>query len=393
LRLVDRVTITLGPLAHPSPAPQAGGPPGPAAPQQRPSADNALTPLLQRVQAEITTKSVRKELWEDYMPSISRRRLLSATGSAALIGLGATEASAQSAADWPSKPVRIIVNFGPGGSTDNAMRPFADKLARALGQQFVIENKGGASGAIGIEAAVKSPPDGYNFLATVSLTIVIVPHLRNTSFDPLKDLVPVTQFTDGTLLFAVHPSVPANSVQELVAYAKANPGKLSWGTAGVGSYGHLLCEAFKLQAGIDILHVPYRGGGESLTDFLAGVFHIHADPNTMPHITGGKAKLLAILDRKRRPDFPNVPLLKEIYPELDFNVWFAVFAPPGTPGPIVKKFADEMNKIAREPEMQQRLFPLALTPNAGTPDELAALLSKDHARMGKLVKQLNLRTE
>ena len=238
------------------------------------------------------------------MPSISRRRLLSATGSAALIGLGATGASAQSAADWPNKTVRMIVNFAPGGSTDNAMRPFADRLARNLGQQFVIENKGGASGAIGIEAAVKTPPDGYNFLVTVSLTIVIVPHLRNTSYDPLKDLVPVTQFTDGTLLFALHPSMPANSVQELVAYAKANPGKLSWGTAGVGSYGHLLCEAFKVQAGIDILHVPYRGGGESLTDFLAGVFHIHADPNTMPHITSGKAKLLAILDRKRRPDFP-----------------------------------------------------------------------------------------
>ena len=327
------------------------------------------------------------------MPSISRRRLLSATGSAALFGLGATQASAQSAADWPNKTVRIIVNFAPGGSTDNAMRPFADRLSRALGQQFVIDNKGGASGAIGIEAAVKTPSDGYNFLATVSLSIVIVPHLRNTSYDPLKDLMPVTQFTDGTLLFAVHPSLPVNSVQELVAYAKQNPGKLSWGTAGIGSYGHLMCEAFKLQAGVDILHVPYRGGGELLTDFLAGVVQIHADPNTMPHVTSGKAKLLAILDRKRRSDFPNVPLLKEIYPDLDFNVWFAVFAPPGTPEPIVKKFADEMNKIAREPEMQQRLFSLALTPNPGTPDELAALLRKDHARLGKLVKQLNLRTE
>lgn len=327
------------------------------------------------------------------MPLISRRTLLSGSGSAALLSLGATQASAQGAADWPNKTVRIIVNFGPGGSTDNAMRPFADKLSRALGQQFIIDNKGGASGAIGVETAVKSPPDGYNFLATVSLSIVIVPHLRKTSYDPLKDLVPVTQFTDGTLLFAVHPSVPANSVQELVAYAKQNPGKLSWGTAGVGSYGHLLCEAFKLQAGVDILHVPYRGGGESLTDFLAGVFHIHADPNTMPHIATGKAKLLAILDRKRRPDFPNVPLLKEVYPELDFLVWFAVFAPPGTPQPIVKKFAEEMNKVAREPEMQQRLFPLALSPNPGTPDELAALLRKDHERLGKLVRQLNLRTE
>ena len=239
----------------------------------------------------------------------------------ALAALSST-ALAQGAADWPSKAVRIIVNFAPGGSADNSMRPFADRLSRALGQQFVIENRGGASGALGIEGAVKSAPDGYTFVVTPSLSVVILPHLRKTPYDPLKDLVPVTQFTDGTLLFAVHPSVPASSVPELVAYAKANPGKLSWGTAGVGSYGHLMCEAFKLQAGIDILHVPYRGGGESLADFLAGVVQIHADPNTMPHVSAGKAKLFAVLDRQRRPDFPNVPLLKEIYPELDFLVWF-----------------------------------------------------------------------
>jgi tripartite-type tricarboxylate transporter receptor subunit TctC len=287
----------------------------------------------------------------------------------------------------------VIVNFGPGGSTDNAMRPFADRLSRALGQQVVIDNRGGASGAIGIEAAVKSPPDGYTFLATVSLSLVILPHLRKTTYHPLKDLVPVTQFTDGTLLVAVHPSVPANSVQELVAHAKQNPGKLNWGTAGVGSYGHLLCEAFKLQAGVDILHVPYRGGGESLTDFLAGVFQIHADPNTMPHVSAGKARLLAVLDRGRRTDFPNVPLLKEIYPELDFQVWFAMFAPPGTPEPIVRKMSQEMNKVALDPELRERLFGVALTPYAGSPEELTTLLKNDYERYEKLVRQLNLRAE
>ena len=198
------------------------------------------------------------------MQLVSRRQILSGAGSIALMTSGATATLAQGAANWPNKTVRVIVNFAPGGSTDNAMRPFADRLSRALGQQVVIDNKGGASGAIGVEAAIKLPSDGYNFLATVSLSIVILPHLRKTPYDPLKDLVPVTQFTDGTLLVAVHPSVPVTSVQELAAYAKQNPGKLSWGTAGVGSYGHLLCEAFKLQAGVDILHVPYRGGGELL---------------------------------------------------------------------------------------------------------------------------------
>ena len=327
------------------------------------------------------------------MRSITRRRLLYGTGSAALAGWTSTPSTAQGAGDWPNRTIRVIVNFGPGGSTDNTMRPFADRVARSVRQPVVVENRGGASGAIGIEAVVKSPPDGYTFLATASLSVVIAPHLRKTAFDPLKDLVPVTQFTDGTLLFAIHPSVPAGSIEEVVGYAKRNPGKLSWGTAGIGSYGHLMCEAFKLQAGVDILHVPYRGGGESLTDFLAGVFHIHADPNTMPHIASGKAKLLAVLDRARRPDLPNVPLLKEIYPELDFLVWFGMFAPPGTPEPIVRRMSEEMSKAAREPEMRERLFPLALTPNPGTPEELAALLRKDYERYGQLVRQLNLRAE
>ena len=327
------------------------------------------------------------------MQLVSRRQILSGAGSIALMTSGATATLAQGAANWPNKTVRVIVNFAPGGSTDNAMRPFADRLSRALGQQVVIDNKGGASGAIGVEAAIKLPPDGYNFLATVSLSIVILPHLRKTPYDPLKDLVPVTQFTDGTLLVAVHPSVPVTSVQELAAYAKQNPGKLSWGTAGVGSYGHLLCEAFKLQAGVDILHVPYRGGGELLADFLAGVFHIHSDPNTMPHISAGKAKLLAVLDRGRRLDFPNVPLLKEIYPDLDFQVWFALFAPPGTPEPIVSRMSQEMNKVARDPALREHLFGLALTPQPGTPEELGALLRKDLERYGRLVRELNLRVE
>jgi tripartite-type tricarboxylate transporter receptor subunit TctC len=324
---------------------------------------------------------------------MSYTRVLRSAAALLALALLGQAANAQGAADWPNRTVRLIVNFGPGGSIDNSMRPFADRLSRALGQQFVVDNRGGASGALGIEAAVKSPPDGYTFVATPSLSVVILPHLRKTPYDPLKDLVPVTQFTDGTLLFAVHPSVPANSLQEFVAYAKSNPGKLSWGTAGVGSAGHLLCEAFKLQAGVDILHVPYRGGGESLADFLAGVVQIHADPNTMPHVSAGKAKLLAVLDRNRRPDFPDVPLLKEIYPELDFLAWFALFAPPGTPPAIVRRMSEAMNTAARDPELRPLLLKTALAPNPGTPEELDALLRKDHERYGNLVRKLNLRMD
>jgi tripartite-type tricarboxylate transporter receptor subunit TctC len=324
----------------------------------------------------------------------STRRAAIGLLSGAIAVAGALPALAQGAADWPNKTVRIIVNFGPGGSADNTMRPFADRLTKALGQQFVIENRGGASGALGLEAMAKSPPDGYTFALTPALSVVILPHLRKTPYDPLKDLVPVARVTDGTLLFAVHPSVPANDMQEFVAYGKKNPGKLSWGTAGVGSYGHIMAEVFKRESGIDLLHVPYRGGGESLADFLAGVVQIHADPNTMPHVSAGKAKLLAVLDRDRLPDYPNVPTLKEIYPSMDFLVWFALYAPVGTPKAIIDKMASEIKKVSdANPDLKPLLAKSALSPSPSTPEELAALTAKDHDRFGKIIRELNIKAE
>jgi tripartite-type tricarboxylate transporter receptor subunit TctC len=256
---------------------------------------------------------------------MSLRRLVSGLflglGSVAFCGAGAI---AEGTADWPNKTVRVIVNYGPGGTADNSMRPFAQRLSTKLGHQFVIENRGGASGALGVEAAMKSAPDGYTFLVTPAPTMCILPHLRKTPFDPLKDLAPVSQITGGTQLLAVHPSIPSSNMSEFVDYLKRNPTKLSWGSAGVGTFGHIMAEIFKMEAGVEFLHVPYRGGGESLADFLAGVVQIHADPNTLPHVSAGKAKLLAVLDRARLPEFPNVPTLKEIYPTMDFLAWYAV---------------------------------------------------------------------
>jgi tripartite-type tricarboxylate transporter receptor subunit TctC len=312
---------------------------------------------------------------------------------ACALPLSAGDVLAQ-AADWPNKAVRVIVNFAPGGSADNTMRPFAERLTKSLGQQVVVENRGGASGALGLEALTKAAPDGYTFGLTPSLSVVILPHLRKTPYDPLKDLLPVVNVTTGTLLFAVHPSIPAGSVKEFAEYARKNPGKVSWGTAGVGSYGHLMCEAFKLTAGVDILHVPYRGGGESLADFLAGVHQVHADPNTLPHISAGKAKLLAVSDRQRHPLFPDVPLLKEVYPDLDYVVWFAMFAPVGTPDAIVQKMNAAVNKIiAEDKQLKDQLLKTALAPVGGTAAELGELMKADFARYGALTKKLNLKTE
>ena len=321
-------------------------------------------------------------------------RSLAAALAVCLGVAGSTGATAQDAAkDWPSKPVRVIINFAVGGATDSTMRAFGERVTKLLGQQIVIENRGGASGTIGAEAVTKSPPDGYTYLVTSSQTLVIVPNLRKVSYDPLKDFKPVTQYADATLLIAVHPSLPVTSIEELVAYGKANPGKLVWGTAGIGSYGHILSEGFKTRVGIDILHVPYRGGGDSLTDFLAGVFQIHADPNTVPHIHQGKARLLAVLDRQRRPDFPDVRVLREIYPELDFAVWFSMLAPAGTPDAIIDKMAGAMNEAAREPELKDIVFKLGASANPGTPAEMAELMKKDHARFAELIRQNNIKAD
>jgi tripartite-type tricarboxylate transporter receptor subunit TctC len=301
--------------------------------------------------------------------------------------------AAQDATSWPAKPVRLILNYAPGGSSDNTMRPYAERLTKALGQQFVIEYRGGASGAIGLEATAKSAPDGYTFGLTPMLSVAIAPHLRKLNFDPLKDLKPVAIVTVATVLFASHPSVPGKTFQEVVDHIKKNPGKLSFGTAGVGAMLHILIEVLKKEHGIDILHVPYRGAGESLQDFLAGNIQLHGDPNTLPHIATGKGNLLAILDTGRHPDYPNVPVLKEIFPEIDWISWFGLFAPQGTPDAIVEKMSAELAKLSKDPEVQAFHRKVALTSASSTPAEFGAQLKKDHERFGKIIAEAGIKAE
>jgi len=317
------------------------------------------------------------------------------TGAVALamFALSMVGASAQAPVNWPTKPVKVIVNYAPGGSTDNATRPFMEKLSVALGQQFVIENKGGASGAVGVEAGVRSPPDGYTFFATPVASVTILPNARPTAYDPFKDMVPVSQFADSTLVFAVHPSLPVKTMQEFAAYAKKNPGKLNFGSSGLGTLTQMICESVNQVAGIDMLHVPYRGGAESLTDFLAGQVQVFSEGNVLPHVKAGKAVLLAVVDSERHPDFPDVPMLKEVYPEADILNWFGLFAPTGTPEPIVRRMSEEIAKAAKNPELRAHLLRLALRANGSTPEQLGAILRKDYDRYGKLVKALNIRMD
>lgn len=319
-----------------------------------------------------------------------RKAMTAIIAAITVAGLAVSAPAAAQSGNWPTKPVRIIVNYQPGGSTDNATRPYLPLLSAALGQQVVIENKGGAAGAIGLEAAAKSAPDGYTFVTTPVASTTIVPQVRKTAYDPFKDLVAVSRFADYTAILTVHPSIGVNSLRELAALSRQKPGTLNMGGVGVGTLTQLITIMLNKEAGTDLSYVPYRGAGEALPDFLAGVVQTYLDPNALPHVTAGKVKLLAVVDRVRHPDFPNVPMLSEIYPTLDFVGWFGMYAPAGTPPDIVKRMSDEMNKIAATPAMQAHLLKYAIRPVQSSPEQFARDMKRDWDRYGSLIREAKI---
>ncbi len=247
---------------------------------------------------------------------MKRRDFLKAAGAAAIGGFSITRASAQ-AATWPNKPVKLILPYAPGGATDLIGRPWAEKLGQAFGQTFVIENRGGASGAIGTEAVTKAAPDGYTFLLTPSAPLTILPILRQVPYDPITSFMPVARVGDLISGFVVHPSVGVKTFKELLDYAKKNPGKLSFGSAGLGTSTHMRVEMLKFRAGVDILHVPYRGSADSLNDLLAGSIQMMNEINPLPHVRAGKLILLNVNSPKRSAEWPDIPTLTELgFPEL-----------------------------------------------------------------------------
>ena len=316
------------------------------------------------------------------------RRLLVACGLLCL----APVAFGQPDVNWPDRPVRILINFAPGGGTDNAVRPYTEPLQRMLGQPFVLEHKGGAAGAIGVEAGTKMTPNGYNFFASPSPSVAVVPHLRKVPYDPLKDMLPVAAFSWYPMMLSIHPSVPVTDLKQMVAYAKANPDKLTFASSGIGSTGHLIVEALNSSAGISILHVPYRGSAEALQDMLAGVVHMFADPTVATHVRAGKVRLLAVTGN-RHPEYPDVPTFAETYPDADFIPWNALFAPVGTPEPIIRKLAKAINTIAASPDMAELLPKIGQFPMVKTPEELGAMLTTDYDRFGILIRDRNIKAE
>lgn len=293
--------------------------------------------------------------------------------------------------DYPSRAVRIIVPYAPGGTQDNVGRTYAEALTQALGQQFVIENRGGAAAAIGLEAAAKAPPDGYTLAIGPFAGISLLPLIRKTSFDPLKDFALIGRVTDSILAVAVHPKVPVTTLQDLIAYAKANPGKLTYGSAGIGSSVHLVGETFKRAAGIDMIHVPYRGSADAMNDLLAGNIDVYFEGAVLPFYKAGKLKGLAVTTDARHPLFPELPTVKEVVPGFEYASWSAFIAPAGTPGSIVTKLSDALNKAAERPDIKARLLAVGLVARQDTPAALRAQVEREMTRLAPMVDELGMK--
>jgi tripartite-type tricarboxylate transporter receptor subunit TctC len=309
-------------------------------------------------------------------------------------------AGASSAAhgqSWPSRPLRIVVPFAAGaGVLDIMARLVGRHLAEALGQQVVIDNRPGAGGIVGAEVVAKSEPDGYTLLMG-NTALVVAPYLyAKLPFDPLADFVPLTLVNSAPLLLVVHPSVPAQSVGDLVAYAKARPGQLNYGSGGVGTTPYLATELLKSMTGIDVVHVPYKGGAPALADLVAGqlTFMIENVPGTLPLVKSGKLRALAITSAQRSPLAPELPTLSEAgVPGYDIVGWNGVFVAKGTPPAIVGHLGDVLMKVLRLAEVKEQMATLGAEPGGNSAQEFAAFVKAESARWGAIIKERGIRPE
>ncbi|MBS0243605.1 MAG: tripartite tricarboxylate transporter substrate binding protein, partial [Proteobacteria bacterium] len=320
-----------------------------------------------------------------------RRKFLGITGAAAAASV--LPRSKARAAAWPDKPVRLILPYAPGGATDLIARPWAEKLTQAFNQQFVIENRGGAGGMIGTEAASKSAPDGYTFLLTPGATLTVLPNMRKAPYDP-NGFMPVGRVGDLVCGFTIHPSVGVKTFKEMIDYAKKNPGKLVYGSAGLGTSTQLRIEMLKFKAGVDILHVPYRGSADALNDLLPGNIQMMNEINVIQHIKAGKLTLLNVNYPTRHPDFPEIPTLTELgYPGADVPIWYALWAPAGTPADIVKTLNAKVVEIANTDDMKKKMRELNVVVPIETPEQMGAYLASDNKANQELIKAANIKLE
>ena len=329
------------------------------------------------------------------IPSSSAARA-AAVAAGALAATGLVIAAPALAQAWPAKPVRIIVAFPPGGISDFAARAIAPGLTEALRQTVVVENRGGAAGAIGTEVVAKSAPDGHTLLAH-TVTFTVGPHMTaSPPADPLRDVMAVTQIIDAPNILVVTPSMPVRSVKELVALAAKRRGELSFASSGYGSGTHLSGELFKLLAKIDMIHIAYKGGGPAVADLLGG--HVPTMFSTLPsvtsHVAAGRLRALAVTGARRFPSVPEVPTMIEAgVAGYSFSGWSGIFAPIGTPREIAVRFAEETARVLRAPGFRDKLLIQGADAVGSTPDEFAAFVRSEYARWGQLVRQSGIKAE
>jgi tripartite-type tricarboxylate transporter receptor subunit TctC len=298
------------------------------------------------------------------------------------------------AQEWPAKPVRLIVNFGTGGAPDVVARLYAPRLSEALGQPVVVENRAGAGGNIGIEAVVRSPADGYTLLSSASSSFVIGPHIYKLGFDSVKDIVPVAPVALTPMYLVVRPALPVRNVADLVAYIRANPGKLNYGSAGAGTLPHAASEMMLRIANIRAVHVPFKGSGAALAALLGDQVDFVFDPGVaIPQVKAGKARLLAVGSTYRSPSFPDTPTMTEAGVDMTAVSVVGLFAPAGTPPAVVARLNAEVSRIMQTPQVRTALAAMAAENITATPAGFSSLLARDRERFGVIVREANIRAE
>ena len=299
------------------------------------------------------------------------------------------------AADYPERPLRVIVTFPPGGGTDIVARMVLQKVSERSGIAFIIDNRGGAGGTIGTDLAAKAAPDGYT-LVVISGSHTINPSLyKKLPYDSVRDFAPVGMLVTGPGLLVVHPSLPARNVRELIAIARGQPGRLLYASAGNGTPPHLAAELFKLMTQTQIGHVPYKGNAQALTDLIAGqtALSFPTIPSALPHVQTAKLRALGVTSAKRVSALPDIPSIAETVAGYDGSAWYGVLAPAGTPAPIVARMANELQGALRAPDLKEKLIAQGLEPATHTPDEFAALIVAELAKWGRVVTAAGIKNE
>lgn len=321
--------------------------------------------------------------------SLARLLVLPLLALAGLAFIQAGFAQPAAAQAWPTKPVRFIVPFAPGGTTDILARILAERLSESLGQQFVVENRAGAGGNIGADLAAKAPADGYTILMSTPGPSAINQYIYSKMpYDTAKDLAPVALVATIPNVMVVHPAVPAKTVQEFVALAKAKPDSLNYGTPGPGSTAHLSTELFKTMTGTKLVHIPYKGSNPALMDLIGGQVQIMIDnlPSAIQFIRAGQLRALAVSSAQRSPALPDVPTIGESVPGYEASSWFCVVVPAGTPREVVAKLNAEINKALSLPQVKERFDALGATPGGGSPEDLGTFIAAEMVKWKKVAE-------